>query len=448
MKIEGTAAVVTGGASGLGEATARALAAKGAKVAVFDRDADKGEKVAAEIGGIFCEVDVMSDDKVAAAFDKARAAHGQHHRRLGMIGRVERALIILEAGRGGPVEMERLGGLAQAADGKIIGFGHHPEQSGVRRQQGICDGKVGGERQSGVTALRHQSRAEGERIAPLARRGDFLLGWVDARRPARCFGRLNPPRQFGEPRGQIGVAHRIICKLGAAADQRALGAVEADLARGVDPHREHYRRARPVGEQAGGSFAQRGRIKTRLAIGEVQRRPPPPCLGVDHPAIVDEPGDVGDRVVEDEVLARGLDRKRLVEVGRACRVECHERLARAVAVRAGDSPGSLGGGGEDFGREALGHLILQPDRGQPGGERVSRIVDRFHRACPTRTNARRKDQQGGRARRRSRTRGCGSQAPRRDLAGIRPSRPSCTLRHKPTDEPTTQRKHINGRNGD
>ena len=77
MKIEGIAAVVTGAASGLGEATARALAAKGAKVAVFDRDVERGEKVAAEIGGIFCEVDVTSDDKVAAAFAKARAAHGQ-----------------------------------------------------------------------------------------------------------------------------------------------------------------------------------------------------------------------------------------------------------------------------------------------------------------------------------------------------------------------------------
>ncbi len=77
MIIERTAAVVTGGASGLGEATARALSAKGAKVAVFDRDVERGEQVASEIGGIFCEVDVMSDDKVAAAFDKARAAHGQ-----------------------------------------------------------------------------------------------------------------------------------------------------------------------------------------------------------------------------------------------------------------------------------------------------------------------------------------------------------------------------------
>ena len=77
MNIDGVSAVVTGAASGLGEATARALAAKGAKVAVFDRDVERGEKIAAEIGGIFCEVDVTSDEKVGAAFDKARAAHGQ-----------------------------------------------------------------------------------------------------------------------------------------------------------------------------------------------------------------------------------------------------------------------------------------------------------------------------------------------------------------------------------
>ena len=77
MDINGISAVVTGAASGLGEATARELAKRGAKVAVFDRDADKGEKVAAEIGGIFCEVDVTSDEKVKAAFEKAREAHGQ-----------------------------------------------------------------------------------------------------------------------------------------------------------------------------------------------------------------------------------------------------------------------------------------------------------------------------------------------------------------------------------
>ncbi|WAT19110.1 SDR family oxidoreductase [Aurantiacibacter sp. MUD11] len=71
------AAVVTGGASGLGEATARALAAKGAKVALFDLNEELGEKVAAEIGGVFCKVDVSDGASVEAGFAKARAAHGQ-----------------------------------------------------------------------------------------------------------------------------------------------------------------------------------------------------------------------------------------------------------------------------------------------------------------------------------------------------------------------------------
>ena len=77
MNIDGISAVVTGGASGLGEATVRELARRGAKVAIFDRDADKGEKVAAEIGGVFCQVDVTSDEAVAAGFAKAREVHGQ-----------------------------------------------------------------------------------------------------------------------------------------------------------------------------------------------------------------------------------------------------------------------------------------------------------------------------------------------------------------------------------
>jgi NAD(P)-dependent dehydrogenase (short-subunit alcohol dehydrogenase family) len=77
MDVNGKSAVVTGGASGLGEATARALAAKGAKVAVFDLQRDKGEAVAAEIGGVFCEVNVTSDESVDAGFAEARAAHGQ-----------------------------------------------------------------------------------------------------------------------------------------------------------------------------------------------------------------------------------------------------------------------------------------------------------------------------------------------------------------------------------
>ncbi|GFM29929.1 SDR family oxidoreductase [Novosphingobium sp. PY1] len=78
MKLDSSvSAVVTGAASGLGAATARALAAKGVKVAIFDLNAEAGEALAAEIGGVFCAVDVTDDASVDAGFEKARAANGQ-----------------------------------------------------------------------------------------------------------------------------------------------------------------------------------------------------------------------------------------------------------------------------------------------------------------------------------------------------------------------------------
>ena len=78
MKIDATlAAVVTGGASGLGLATVKALRAAGAAVAIFDMNEDTGNQAAADTGAIFCKCDVLSDESVDAAFAKARAAQGQ-----------------------------------------------------------------------------------------------------------------------------------------------------------------------------------------------------------------------------------------------------------------------------------------------------------------------------------------------------------------------------------
>jgi NAD(P)-dependent dehydrogenase (short-subunit alcohol dehydrogenase family) len=77
MKLDSTiAAIVTGGASGLGEATARKLAAAGARVAILDVQRERGAAVAAEIGGVFCETDVTNEASIDAALAKARAAHG------------------------------------------------------------------------------------------------------------------------------------------------------------------------------------------------------------------------------------------------------------------------------------------------------------------------------------------------------------------------------------
>jgi NAD(P)-dependent dehydrogenase (short-subunit alcohol dehydrogenase family) len=71
------AAVVTGGASGLGAASARALRDLGVKVAIFDLNRDNGERKAAELGALFCHVDVTDEAMVDAGFEKARAANGQ-----------------------------------------------------------------------------------------------------------------------------------------------------------------------------------------------------------------------------------------------------------------------------------------------------------------------------------------------------------------------------------
>ncbi|MBZ2167474.1 SDR family NAD(P)-dependent oxidoreductase [Marinobacter sp. F4216] len=76
MEFKNVPAIVTGGASGLGEGAARTLAAAGCKVAIFDMNAERGEQVAAEIGGVFAQCDVASTSSAEAAFAAAREAHG------------------------------------------------------------------------------------------------------------------------------------------------------------------------------------------------------------------------------------------------------------------------------------------------------------------------------------------------------------------------------------
>ncbi len=76
MEFQNVPAIVTGGASGLGEGAARALAAAGCKVAILDVNKEQGEKVAAELGGIFLHCDVTSADSAEAAVSAAREAHG------------------------------------------------------------------------------------------------------------------------------------------------------------------------------------------------------------------------------------------------------------------------------------------------------------------------------------------------------------------------------------
>ena len=108
MKLDSSvSAVITGGASGLGAATAGALAEQGVKVAIFDMNEEAGQEAAAKIGGIFCKVNVTGDASVDAGLVKARAANGQ-----------ERILVNC-AGIAPPIKTVR-------RDRETGGISHHP----------------------------------------------------------------------------------------------------------------------------------------------------------------------------------------------------------------------------------------------------------------------------------------------------------------------------------
>ncbi len=103
MQIEGTAALVTGGASGLGAATARMLARDGARVAVLDRNQQAGGGLAREIDGLFCQCDVTQPASVEVAIAQAVQAHGPARILVNCAGIGSAARIV---GRDGPMALD------------------------------------------------------------------------------------------------------------------------------------------------------------------------------------------------------------------------------------------------------------------------------------------------------------------------------------------------------
>ena len=104
MKIDGQAALVTGGASGLGEATARELARLGAKVAVLDRNIDRARQVAADIGGSAHACDITDTASVEAALEAAAAAQGPARILMNVAGIGSAKRIVGKDGSAAPLE--------------------------------------------------------------------------------------------------------------------------------------------------------------------------------------------------------------------------------------------------------------------------------------------------------------------------------------------------------
>lgn len=115
MKLDTTKVIVTGGASGLGEATARYFASQGAQVTLLDRDAARGAQVAKEIGGHFAQTDVTDEDSVQAAIDLALEKMGGISAAVNCAGI---ALAIKTVGRDGP---HPLSAFRQTIDINLVG---------------------------------------------------------------------------------------------------------------------------------------------------------------------------------------------------------------------------------------------------------------------------------------------------------------------------------------
>jgi NAD(P)-dependent dehydrogenase (short-subunit alcohol dehydrogenase family) len=138
MQLDTTAAIITGGASGLGEATARHFAAQGAQVTLLDRDTTRGPQVAADIGGHFAETDVTDEDSVRAAIALATEKMGRITVAVNCAGI---ALGIKTLGRDGP---HPLGDFQRTVDINLVGSfniarlaaqamaGNDPEPDGAR----------------------------------------------------------------------------------------------------------------------------------------------------------------------------------------------------------------------------------------------------------------------------------------------------------------------------
>lgn len=114
-------AVVTGGASGLGEASARGLAAAGVRVALLDLNEERGKGVASEIGGVFARCDVTDVASVEAALAAARAAHGQERICVNCAGIVAGQKTVSRDRKTGAIAAHDLGLFAKVIDVNLAG---------------------------------------------------------------------------------------------------------------------------------------------------------------------------------------------------------------------------------------------------------------------------------------------------------------------------------------
>lgn len=159
------AAVVTGGASGLGAATATALAARGVRVAMLDLNAEKGDALAARIGGRFFTCDVTNEESVDKALAGARGAHGQERILVNCAGIVIGKRLLRKDRETGAVTSHDLASFARVIQVNLVGT--FLMTSKVAAGMAALD-PVGGDGERGVIVTTSSVAAEDGQIGQVA----------------------------------------------------------------------------------------------------------------------------------------------------------------------------------------------------------------------------------------------------------------------------------------
>ncbi len=228
--------------------------------------------------------------------------------------------------------------------------------------KGVGDGQVGGQRHPRVAILALQPGVEAELPAVVGEL-EHLFGELDSRCVSTILGGDDAPRQLGERRRERVHVDVLVGQLPPAVDDGALCSVEPGLAGGIDAHDEHNGGPRARREQARRLLGQGSWIERHLAVRQVHRATALPGLAIEHAVRVDEEADVGDGVVQHDVVAGLLDGERLVEIGGRRRIERHVVDRRAIDVVGPGLPGCrLIGRSDHVAREVPRNAGLGADR--------------------------------------------------------------------------------------